>query len=316
MRDKFSHYDHVMSTYRNRLATNFQAQTIAAPVKIPLITLLLLCLSLGCGKEEDVGESAASAPVTLKTEPEEETKKPEPPNAEPKVEVKKLLTKEESAKVIEAVIRKAAKKPVGELTKSDLEKVTELDLRNKQLTDAKSLEDLTQLTHLYLRGNQLTEVKGLEKLTQLKRLVLNENQLTDVKGLEKLTQLTRLELGYNPDLTKAQVAELQKALPDCKIFSDYPLTKEESAKVIESAIRKELKKPTGELTKTDLDKVTRLDLHDNQLTDVKGLEKLTQLTTLYLMGNNLRGCEKSGEPHAANGPASQEQSRPHQASDC
>jgi Leucine-rich repeat (LRR) protein len=62
--------------------------------------------------------------------------------------------------------------------------------------------------------------KGLEKLTQLTGLDLSENQLTDVKGLEKLTQLTGLYLEYNPDLSKAQIAELQKALPKCKIISD------------------------------------------------------------------------------------------------
>ena len=86
---------------------------------------------------------------------------------------KKPLTKEESAKVIEAAIRKAAKKPTGELTKANLEKVTEL--------------------------------------------TLNGNQLTDVKGLENLTRLQDLYLYRNHDLTKAQIAELQKALPKCKI---------------------------------------------------------------------------------------------------
>ncbi|SVC69125.1 uncharacterized protein METZ01_LOCUS321979 [marine metagenome] len=37
-----------------------------------------------------------------------------------------------------------------------------------------------------------------------------------------------------------------------------PLTKEESAKVIEAAIRKDIKKPTGELTKADLEKVKEM----------------------------------------------------------
>jgi hypothetical protein len=41
-----------------------------------------------------------------------------------------------------------------------------------------------------------------------------------MKGLEKLTQLKYLELDNNPDLTKAQIAELQKALPKCKISSN------------------------------------------------------------------------------------------------
>ena len=53
-----------------------------------------------------------------------------------------------------------------------------------------------------------------EKVTSLS---LRSNQLTDVKGLEKLTQLTRLYLVGNPDLTKAQIDQLQKALPKCKI---------------------------------------------------------------------------------------------------
>jgi hypothetical protein len=112
---------------------------------------------------------------------------------------KKPLTKEESAKFIEAAIRKAAKKPTGELTKADLEKVTMLNLGDNKLTDVKGLEKLTQLTHLYLSRNQLTDVpKELENLTQLKTLWLKDNQLTSVKGLEKLTQLTELSLGGNP----------------------------------------------------------------------------------------------------------------------
>jgi len=41
-----------------------------------------------------------------------------------------------------------------------------------------------------------------------------------VKGLEKLDQLTWLSLFNNPDLTKAQIDELQKALPNCRIYSN------------------------------------------------------------------------------------------------
>ena len=141
---------------------------------------------------------------------------------------------------IEAAIRSRLGKPEGEFTKADLEKVTELGIYNKQLTSVKGLEKLTQLEVLSLRNNKLTDVKGLEKLTKLGELYLSDNKLTDVKGLEKFTQLeeldlgynkltdvtglekltklTRLDLGDNSDLTKAQIAELQKALPKCKIF--------------------------------------------------------------------------------------------------
>jgi len=57
-------------------------------------------------------------------------------------------------------------------------------------------------------------------LTQLEFLHLNNNQLTSVKGLEKLNQLKELNLVNNRNLTKAQIAELQKALPKCKITSN------------------------------------------------------------------------------------------------
>ena len=49
-------------------------------------------------------------------------------------------------------------------------------------------------------------------------------KLTELpKGLEKLTQLRTLWLNYNSALTKAQIAELQKVLPKCKIFQDVTL---------------------------------------------------------------------------------------------
>ena len=203
------------------------------------ILLILVMVALaGCGNKEAV-------------------EKPESPKATPK----KLIVNP----IVEKAIRQHLKKPKGELTEADLEKVTkllfygvspltdvkslekltqlkELHLPNNQLTDVKGLEKLTQLTYLDLSNNQLTDVKGLENLTQLKELFLFENQLTDVKGLErltqlealgliynklidlkgleKLTQLTRLSLGDNPGLTKAQIDELQKALPKCDISSN------------------------------------------------------------------------------------------------
>ena len=143
--------------------------------------------------------------------------------------------------LIEEQIRFYAKKPTGELTTVDLDKVTSLnlgvhpltsvkglekltqltslDLSSNQLTSVKGLEKLTQLTRLYFNANQLTNVKVLENLTQLKDLDLHKNQLTSVKGLKKFTQLKYLWLTGNPDLTKAQIDQLKKALPKCKIQS-------------------------------------------------------------------------------------------------
>ena len=88
---------------------------------------------------------------------------------------KKPLTKEESAKFIEAAIRKAAGKPTGELTKADLEKVKVLYLRNNQLAElSKGLEKLTQLTELDLRNNPALTKAQIAELAHV-RLLIDHN---------------------------------------------------------------------------------------------------------------------------------------------
>ncbi len=107
-----------------------------------LIPIVIGLLVVGCGKKQSVntndGNSAPEKSAKKKGVKETPTSTswvsdPSDPN-----NVK-----------IEAVIREAGWKPTGELTKADLEKVTEL----------------------YLSENQLTEVKGLEKLTAVKDAV-------------------------------------------------------------------------------------------------------------------------------------------------
>ena len=101
---------------------------------------------------------------------------------------------------IEAAVRKELKKPEGELTKVDLEKVTKLVLFQNQLTDVSALAGLTQLKTLLLAYNKLTDVSALKGLKQLETLYLNEN-----------------------DLTKAEIDMLKTALPNCEII--YNATK-------------------------------------------------------------------------------------------
>ena len=154
----------------------------------------------------------AQKPNPAKTDTKVGGKKPEPT----KSVSNKLITNP----IVEKAIRDEIKKPTGELTKADLEKVKTLNLENNQLTDVTALKGLTQLTELYLYNNQLTDVTALKGLTQLTVLSLANNQLTDVTALKELTQLKGLSLYNNPALTKAQIAELKKALPKCRISSN------------------------------------------------------------------------------------------------
>ena len=54
----------------------------------------------------------------------------------------------------------------------------------------------------------------LEKVTELR---IHTPTLTDVSTLAKLTQLRFINLNNNPKLTRAEIAKLQTALPDCDI---------------------------------------------------------------------------------------------------
>jgi len=165
-----------------------------------LLILAVVALVGGCGGKKEDGNTGVVNP-----------NKPSP----------KAVPVNIADPIVEKAIREELKKPTGELTKADLEKVKELSLAGRQLTKLpEGLEKLTQLRGLNLYNNKLTDVKGLEKLTQLESLNLYGNQLTDVKGLEKLTKLKMLRLENNSDLTKAQIAELQKALPKCDILSN------------------------------------------------------------------------------------------------
>ena len=159
-----------------------------------LIPILIGLLVVGCGKKTSKPEAKANPPSTSpaqevnnnqpKTDPKPKqgTKNPEHPKDEPKVEVKKPLTKEESAKVIEVAIRKAAKKPTDELTKADLEKVTMLNLAYNKLTGVKGLEKLTQLEVLDLAHDTNQEKRISTLYARLLKLQKEMADKVDLKA--------------------------------------------------------------------------------------------------------------------------------------
>jgi internalin A len=105
---------------------------------------------------------------------------------------------------------------LSEVHNADLDR-NSLLLRDNKIPDLISLAGVTNLKHLILQGNKITNLKPLEKLINLTELNLSYNKITDLTSLERLTKLEELWLSGNPNLTKAQITELQKALPNCKI---------------------------------------------------------------------------------------------------
>ena len=88
----------------------------------------------------------------------------------------------------------------AKITKNEQGEVVEVDLYGTQITDAGlvHLKGLTNLQTLNLDGTKITDagLVHLKGLTSLETLSLNRTKVTDTG-----------------------VAELQKALPDCKIYN-------------------------------------------------------------------------------------------------
>ena len=98
-----------------------------------------------------------------------------------------------------------------------LSQITLLSLDSNKISDLKPLAKLVHLKYLYLGNNRIVNIDSLERLEHLVALDLSANQLTDLNSLGRLAKLRSLGLYDNKDLELAQIEELQKALPDCKI---------------------------------------------------------------------------------------------------
>lgn len=79
---------------------------------------------------------------------------------------------------LEAVIREAIAKPVGDIYESDLLGLTELYAWYGAIIDLDGLEYCTNLTSLYLLDNQISDISPLSSLTSLRVLYLFANQIS------------------------------------------------------------------------------------------------------------------------------------------
>ena len=99
--------------------------------------------------------------------------------------------------VVEKAIREELNKPTGKFTEADLLKVKNLNLRDKGLTDIRSLAGLSELEVLSLGNNKVKDLSVLKHLRKLKELRLDGNQLTNIDTLPELDRLGALFLENN-----------------------------------------------------------------------------------------------------------------------
>jgi serine/threonine-protein kinase len=108
--------------------------------------------------------------------------------------------------------------PVSDITPlASMTKLRRLAASSNGFADLTPLAGLKGLDDLDISKNKISNLKPLAGLTNLKALYLADNSITDISSLAELKKLEILDLSNNPAITRAQIAVLQKALPNCKI---------------------------------------------------------------------------------------------------
>ena len=98
---------------------------------------------------------------------------------------------------LEAAIREAIEKPIGDIYESDLLGLAKLYASGRDITDLNGLEYCTNLIQLSLRNNQISDISPLSGLSSLTQLSLRDNQISDISPLSGLSSLTVLNLWIN-----------------------------------------------------------------------------------------------------------------------
>ena len=196
------------------------------------------------------------------------------------------------------------------ITKANLETVTTLTLKEKQITDVSGIEKFTSLTSLNLDSNEkisdikpiaqlpnleklklynneITDITPLASLTKLKELGLSKNKISNISPLQTLTNITWLSLYENKisDITPiASLTNLEKLYLDVNEISDISplagLTKLETLSLFSNEI--------SDITPLEgLPNLEKLNLEFNNISDISKLSSLTKLTELKLHSNNI-----------------------------
>ncbi len=149
------------------------------------------------------------------------------------------------------------------------------------------LKSLKNLTQLNLRDNQISDISLISALTNLTVLDLSKNQFRNIFPLSTLTKLTKLNLGDNgichisqfSDLTNLTVLKLKNNILR-NISPLSALTNLTELDLSENQISDI--SPLSALTN-----LTYLNLSNNQISDISPLSALTNLTVLKLKDNIL-----------------------------
>jgi len=165
--------------------------------------------------------------------------------------------------------------------------LTDLALRNRDLSDISPLAGLTGLINLNLHTNWISDISPLRGLSNLVRLRIAENPLTDISALSELTELRVLRMHRHGNFIGGQVPRMHMGATGI-LFTNAvtdisPLAN--LTKLVDLNIHTQDISDLSPLS--GLTSLVELRLAANSFTDLSPLRGLTALEYLELTGNDI-----------------------------
>ena len=168
------------------------------------------------------------------------------------------------------------------IKQSDLEKITYLSLRDKNIVDIKGLSSFEYITVLNLHGNKIEDISDLSQMESLVTLDLTQNKITDISPLSNLTNIRTLYLGHNGFSSGGGSTSNGGSIDSSNTISDLqPLKLLTNIEVLEIA-------GIGVKDISVLQNLVNLKVLDatsNDIEDITSLSKLNNLYYLSIHGN-------------------------------
>ncbi|MFC1947529.1 leucine-rich repeat domain-containing protein, partial [Chloroflexota bacterium] len=191
---------------------------------------------------------------------------------------------------LEKVIREKIRNFSGDIYKSDLQQIQELEAPNRNIHNLLGIEYCTNISYLNLVSNQIFDLTPISPLVSLQELYISSNQITDISPLRSLSNLVNLQFHHNPvndispleSLTKlevleASVIETGNILPlrDLRNLRSISLVGNDIIDISPLASLKNLgqailafNKITDISPLSELDNLSYIHLQDNQINDI------------------------------------------------
>lgn len=166
----------------------------------------------------------------------------------------------------------------SDITKSQLESLTTLDLSNYPVENIDVLKYCINLTKANLSHGLINSIESLVDLRNLKELDLSYNIIWDLDSLSNLTNLEKLNLEEN------YIGDLS---PLGNLVNLKELNISKSKYMVSGSINDEEYKITNLNSINSLKNLKTLIISDNRLSDLSFLEGATQLKSLDLSSNSI-----------------------------